>query len=96
MLATVGVTAGVVLGVVAGLFANLDRPRFSSCCGTTLGCTSCGNGGERARSRLAPRVAGTHLHVELRNSATVEYPPTDPALLTRIADGLRDQTSGSP
>ena len=96
MLATVAVTAGLVLGVVAGLLAQPDRPRFSSCCGTTLGCTSCGNGGEAARSRLTPRIAGTHLHPELRNCAAAEYPPPDPALLTRIADALRNQTSGSP
>ncbi|MFI6071106.1 hypothetical protein ACIA5C_05860 [Actinoplanes sp. NPDC051343] len=56
MLATVGVIAGLVLGVVAGLLAKPERPRFSSCCGTTLGCVtcvfcvSCGNGGEVARA----------------------------------------------
>jgi hypothetical protein len=50
MLATVGALAGLVLGAVAGLLAKPDRPRFSSCCGTTLGCTSCGTGGEAARA----------------------------------------------
>jgi hypothetical protein len=92
MLATVGVIAGLVLGLVAGLLARLDRPRFSSCCGTTLGCTSCGDGGTAARSPLARRKRGTHLHPELRNRARAEYHELDPALLTRLADGLRDSS----
>jgi hypothetical protein len=50
MLATTAVFAGLALGLGAGLFAKRDRPRFSSCCGTTLGCTSCGGGGEAARA----------------------------------------------
>jgi hypothetical protein len=46
---------------------------------------------------LAQRKPGTHLHPELRNrSATAEYRPPDPALLARIATGLRNLKSGSP
>jgi hypothetical protein len=96
MLATVGVITGLVLGLVAGLLTDLGRPRFSSCCGTTLGCTSCGNGGRAARLQLTQRKRGTHLHPELRNRAAPECPQLDPALLTRIADGLRDHKDGNP
>lgn len=50
MLATAAVIAGLTLGLVAGLLAKPDRPRFSPCCGTTLGCTTCGQGGKAARA----------------------------------------------
>jgi hypothetical protein len=52
MLATAAVIAGLTLGLVAGLLAKPDRPQFSPCCGTTLGCTSCGQGGKAARAAV--------------------------------------------
>jgi hypothetical protein len=50
MTALIATLAGLVLGLVAGLLMKPSRPAFSSCCGTTLGCTSCGTGGQVSRA----------------------------------------------
>jgi hypothetical protein len=57
MLTIVAAMAGLTAGVIAGLLAKPARPCYSPCCGTTLGCTSCGNGGEVARAAGRSRRA---------------------------------------
>jgi hypothetical protein len=63
MLATAALLAGLAFGLMVGLLAKRNRPRFSSCCGTTLGCTTCGKSGESARAAARSRWASAPLAV---------------------------------
>ncbi len=48
--------ASLVVGIIAGLIAKPSRTVYSSCCGTTLGCLTCGK--EPGRAAATTRAAG--------------------------------------